>query len=64
VRVNSEGGHAKMANDAGQWRAVHNARYETETQSAHPLHQPGWAEVAGAYSKSRGISFVPFSPNR
>ena len=29
-------------NNAGQWRAASNARYETETLSARPLHQPGW----------------------
>jgi hypothetical protein len=28
-------------NDAGQWRAAEDVRYETETQSARPLHQPG-----------------------
>lgn len=30
-----------MANDAAQWRAANDARYETEAQPARPLPQPG-----------------------
>jgi hypothetical protein len=30
-------------NNAGQWRAAQDSRNETETQSARPLQQPGWA---------------------
>src|SRR6266853_5648564 len=35
---------ARKPNVAGQWRAALDTQYETETQSARPLKQPGWAE--------------------
>jgi len=36
---------ALLPNNAAQWRAAQNTRYETSTQPARPLEQPGNYEI-------------------
>jgi hypothetical protein len=40
-----------MGNDAGQWRAANDAPDGTETLSARPLKQPGWASTRYSYNQ-------------